>query len=632
MPPTSPVLLLIDDAQWLDAASADVIAHAARRVDGRRIRAVIAERWPDREDGARHRRSRRGAHGAATEQRTAGPGVGAGGRPLGDAAAAPGRVRPLRGRSPPRPCSTSRCRRWPWTSWPSCSTSTNCRCGPPASCTPTRAATRTWPWRSAARSPTGRRPTGGRCRCRSASTRCCATGSPRCRPRCARRCCSPRWPPGRRSSCCCGPGGPRPSTTSGSRPRPGCWSPTAASSASPRRRSPRWSPRRPTAAHRSQLHTALSTVVTDAVERTRHQALASANPDAEVARSLVTAAENARRRGALHLAAELYLLAADRTPAELDAQRLEWLVAAAEAGGAAGRPEIVNRAAEAVLAADATPEQRVRVRITLIDLAGQALADMDEMFAAALADAGDDPGAGGAAAAAAGLAGDDRREPAAGRGRGRQGDRARPRGRRHLDRGDGAGRSRPRSCGCSGGPTTWTRSTGRWPCRSPPWTGWSTSTPRYLAARMTMLDDRLEEAREDLFRMLALVERGGGEELSAVLRTLSEVSAQAGRCAEALDFAGRMIRVNQEAGLQPRAGLVHRGRRRAGRRQHRPGRGLRRAGAARVGAGERLHLPRPQPARARPGQAARRRRPGRGGDAAPDPSPGVGPGCGRAVR
>ena len=45
-----------------------------------------------------------------------------------------------------------------------------------------------------------------------------------------------------------------------------------------------------------------------------------------------TAAEDARRRGARGLAAELYLLAADRTPPELDAERLEWLVAAAEVG------------------------------------------------------------------------------------------------------------------------------------------------------------------------------------------------------------------------------------------------------------------------------------------------------------
>src|SRR5690606_38097724 len=36
------------------------------------------------------------------------------------------------------------------------------------------------------------------------------------------------------------------------------------------------------AAHRSAVHTRLSTVVTDAVERARHRALASSDPDAEV--------------------------------------------------------------------------------------------------------------------------------------------------------------------------------------------------------------------------------------------------------------------------------------------------------------------------------------------------------------
>jgi hypothetical protein len=163
-----------------------------------------------------------------------------------------------------------------------------------------------------------------------------------------------------------------------------------------------------TAARRSEVHTILSTVATEAVQRARHRALASANPDAEVARSLVTAAEEARRRGARGLAAELYLLAADRMPAELDAERLEWLVAAAEVGSAASRAEIVSRAADAVIATDSTPAHRVRARIALIDLSGQALADMDETFAAALADAADDPAC-SPAAAAAGLAGDGRR-------------------------------------------------------------------------------------------------------------------------------------------------------------------------------------------------------------------------------
>jgi DNA-binding CsgD family transcriptional regulator len=86
---------------------------------------------------------------------------------------------------------------------------------------------------------------------------------------------------------------------------------------------------------------------------------------------------------------------------------------------------------------------------------------------------------------------------------------------------------------------------------SPELDGWLNMTPRYQAARFAVFDDRLEDARDELFRMLALVERGEGEELVGVLRSLSEVSAHAGRCRDALDFASRAIRVAQAAGLSP---------------------------------------------------------------------------------
>jgi DNA-binding CsgD family transcriptional regulator/tetratricopeptide (TPR) repeat protein len=304
------------------------------------------------------------------------------------------------------------------------------------------------------------------------------------------------------------------------------------------------------AAHRSGVHTALAGVVTDAVERARHRALASANPDAEVARSIVTAADDARRRGARGLAAELYLLAADRTPPELNAERLEWLVAAAEVGAAAGRQEIVNRAAEAVLAADALPEQRVRVRIPLIDLAGQALAGMDEMFAAALADAGDDPVlvaplrlrlAWQAMIDGNLLRGETEADTAI----------ALAHAARDTTTEAMAGAVKAQIARVLGRPDYMDVLNRALALPQPTMDGLLHLTPRYLAARMAMWDDRLEVAREDLFRMLALVERGGGEDLSAVLRTLAEVSAQAGRCADALDYAGRMIRVNQEAGFSP---------------------------------------------------------------------------------
>ncbi len=304
------------------------------------------------------------------------------------------------------------------------------------------------------------------------------------------------------------------------------------------------------AAHRTAVHTRLSTVVTDAVERARHSALASADPDAEVARSIVIAAENARRRGARGLAAELYLLGAERTPPELDAERLQWLVSAAELGAAAGRPEFVNRAADAVLAADSLPTHRVRVRLALIDLASQAIAEMDEMFAAAMADADGDPALmaplyfwlawqamieghplrseadADKAVSLARSVGDTTTEALA---LAMKAQVARVLGRRdYLTPLDEALALPP-----------------------PELDGWLNMTPRYQAVRFAVFDDRLEDARDELFRMLALVERGEGEELVAVLRSLSEVSAIAGRCRDALDFAGRAIRVAQEAGLSP---------------------------------------------------------------------------------
>jgi len=305
-----------------------------------------------------------------------------------------------------------------------------------------------------------------------------------------------------------------------------------------------------TAAHRSAVHLGLSTVVTDAVERARHRALAATDPDAEVARSIVTAAENARRRGARGLAAELYLLAADRTPPELDAERLEWLVSAAELGAAASRPEIVNRAADAVLEADSSPAHRVRVRIALIDLSSQAIAEMDEMFAAAMADANGDPALmaplyfrlawqavieghpmrseadADKAVSLARSVGDTTTEALA--------LAVKAQVARVLGRGDYL-----------------TPLTEALALPQPELDGWLNMTPRFQAVRFAIFDDRLEEARDELFRMLALVERGEGEELVSVLRSLAEVSAIAGRCRDALDFAGRAIRVSQEAGLSP---------------------------------------------------------------------------------
>ncbi|MFE0699519.1 AAA family ATPase [Streptomyces sp. NPDC058872] len=305
------------------------------------------------------------------------------------------------------------------------------------------------------------------------------------------------------------------------------------------------------AAERGRAHLTLASVVSDAASRVRHRALASSSPDAALTRSLVTAAETACRNGARALGAELYLLAADRTPADRDAERLEWLVCAAEVGAAGALPDIVHRAADAVLAADAHPSQRVRVRQALIDLSGQALAGMDEVFAGALVDAGDDPAllapvrlrlswaamvkgmheASGVEAATAAVlartAGDATTEAIA---LTMQAVSARVTGRpAESERALTAALALPDV--------------------APP--GLLHVTPRFNAARFAFFDDRLVEARTDLLRMLAQVERGLDDELVVVLRSVAETSARMGRCGEALDFADRAVRVVRELGTSP---------------------------------------------------------------------------------
>ncbi|MEU4066763.1 LuxR family transcriptional regulator [Streptomyces wedmorensis] len=305
------------------------------------------------------------------------------------------------------------------------------------------------------------------------------------------------------------------------------------------------------AAERARAHLTLATVVSDAASRVRHRALASSSPDAALTRSLVTAAETACRNGARALGAELYLLAADRTPADRDAERLEWLVCAAEVGAAGALPDIVHRAADAVLGADAQPSQRVRVRQALIDLSGQALAEMDEVFAGALVDAGDDPallapvrlrlswaemikgkhGASGveaaSAAALARTAGDATTEAIA---LTMKAIAARVTGRRaESEEALDAALALPDV--------------------APP--GLLHVTPRFNAARFAFFEDRLLEARTDLLRMLAHAERGLDDELVVVLRSVAEVSARMGRCGEAFDFADRAVRVVRELGTSP---------------------------------------------------------------------------------
>jgi DNA-binding CsgD family transcriptional regulator len=80
---------------------------------------------------------------------------------------------------------------------------------------------------------------------------------------------------------------------------------------------------------RRRLHARLATTVTEPEERARHLALAAAEPDAAVAAALDDAAARARSRGAPDAAAELSERAARLTPSEATPDRLRRLVGAA---------------------------------------------------------------------------------------------------------------------------------------------------------------------------------------------------------------------------------------------------------------------------------------------------------------
>ncbi|WP_232323895.1 helix-turn-helix transcriptional regulator [Catenuloplanes japonicus] len=296
---------------------------------------------------------------------------------------------------------------------------------------------------------------------------------------------------------------------------------------------------------RSAMHRQLAATASDPVERIRHRALADEHPDTEIARSLVAAAETALQRGAPGLVADLYLLAADRTGGDLHSERIEWLVSAAEAAASASRREQCLQAGEAVLAADASPAQRVRARIAMLDAHGQQLGVMEEALSTALVEAGDD------AALLAPL-------------------RLRLAWQRiHQGKTDQAeleAKAAVRLARRVG--DTWvesmagaivaqvTRASGRadylqvlaeaLDVPAEEGRGMLNLTPRFLAVRFALFDDRLTEARTELLRMLPEAERSGLDELLDILRNLAEVASRDGHTRDALDYAYRAARLFQE--------------------------------------------------------------------------------------
>ncbi|MBM7774028.1 DNA-binding CsgD family transcriptional regulator [Actinokineospora baliensis] len=305
------------------------------------------------------------------------------------------------------------------------------------------------------------------------------------------------------------------------------------------------------AAAQRRVHRRLSAVVTSAAEVVRHQALARPQLDLAVARTLAATARATRHLP--DLAAELYLLAADRYPSHAVAERTESLVTAVEAGVGAGVPELVERAAGAVLAESPTPAHRVRVRTALVRHAGQSAPLMTDLLAAAESDAS---GSAGALAAvhlwcsySATLAGnardaDDHASNAVNHARSAGDKRTevlaltlRARASRLLGH-SGWGAHLQAALAVPVQDTA----------------GVLHLTPAYLAARFEAYDDRLDDARMALLAMLGDAETGPVEDLMGPLCSLSDVAAKRGSCVEAMNYAHRAVDVAARAALSPGPG------------------------------------------------------------------------------
>jgi DNA-binding NarL/FixJ family response regulator len=142
---------------------------------------------------------------------------------------------------------------------------------------------------------------------------------------------------------------------------------------------------------RTAAHALLAEHTDEPIERARHLALATPEADEALARTLAEAAEVAAGRGAPAVAAGLTRLAADRTPAEDFDRVAARLLASAKLARAAGLPLEARESAEVALAQGGTRETRVDARLLLVELEGEDLSGVEPLLDAAYADAAGNP-------------------------------------------------------------------------------------------------------------------------------------------------------------------------------------------------------------------------------------------------
>jgi len=307
------------------------------------------------------------------------------------------------------------------------------------------------------------------------------------------------------------------------------------------------------AADRRRLHAVLATAVTDPVRAAWHRALASAGTDQPAAEDTARAASAARAAGERLLSAGLMALAARLTPAHLRDLRCERLTQAAVESAAAGDAEGAERAARRLVRDHAAPEQQVQALLAVVDVSGQDLAATEELLAAARTAARDDPRLLAAvelrAAIRANVTAEDfaqaltHARTAAELARGTGDDVVHAaaltmaaRMERLLGRPDRA-RTAVRSA---------------LEIAVPPQALGVANSPQYLQARLAVFDGHLAQARASLLELLPVAKAAGGaEDLTDLCRSLAEVDAGLGAGADALAWAAQARSYTREADLSP---------------------------------------------------------------------------------
>ncbi|MFF0589247.1 AAA family ATPase [Streptomyces sp. NPDC003781] len=302
---------------------------------------------------------------------------------------------------------------------------------------------------------------------------------------------------------------------------------------------------------RRLLHARLAEASRDSVRRDRHTALAADGADPQAARRAARAAVRARQRGDHALAAELSLLAAQRTPHDDGELLTERALTAVRDAAHYGDLPRGRAAARLVLGHDSTPAQRVDALVALIDASGQHLHSADELFASALHAAAGRPDLTAQILIRQSLwanvnEGDPHRACALA---GRASALAESVGDTTAAVMALTMQARlQRVLGHPGAETTLQRALSL-PRTAPLPVN---ATPQHLAARHALFDEHPDDARTALLPLLVEAERTGDAEATVdILRSLAEAELRAGRCARALHHAHRAQALTEGTALSP---------------------------------------------------------------------------------